>query len=538
MEKEKKTAGSKKKWIILITVLVLFLAAAVTAAVILHRPGGENLQNPVTESAAPTQYPTESTAVQTTASETQAATVPTETEAATEPPQTEETTVPTQPETTAPPETKPTEPETKPTEPEDENAIPAGYGEYMNVGSTYIAEVVAVSAETFNGKTKDDYSAPIRNFLPEGTLDYASTKTVKNSEAEYVLLRCGRRVYTEKKNTPGSSMTQVVECYYGTLPDHNEVGFVSLEQEGRFTVLTVDVLWKAPFYLKIGPQKYRNPSARDYRITKFTAEYVDITFCYATEFEGDITVGDNPLFKSAKLTRDEYDCTLRLYLKKAGSFCGYDTYYNENDQLCFKFLNPASGTQTDQNSYGADLTGIRIMIDVGHGGRDCGCLATGDDGKQVEEEDLNLALAEVLKAELETMGATVILNRTDDSTLRVDDRVQSLRDAWPDICIAIHQNGFPDNSTVHGLQVCYSTPMSHDLAMLMYEHTVDAGIYRDAKYSWHYYYVAKQTICPVVLMECGYMTNPEDLAGMLDDAVLLQKARAMSKAAAQYFLTH
>lgn len=518
---------TKGNFILLGTFLALVLALMVIAVVHAHK--SETLEHSQTTAGtsstttAPTTVPATPATVQTT--------LPTETEVTTAP--TEITTLPTETE----PTTVPTEPPetTEPTEPKPTYSS-AGYGEYLNVGTTYIAEVITTSAETFNGKTTDDYTAPIRNFLPEGTVDYAFSETISNKVADYVLLRCGRRVYLEKDNTPGSKKTTVVKYYTGTLPDHNEIGFVSTTQEDHFTILTLDVMWKAPFYFDIAPQTYRDPSVRDYRISAFTAEYVDITFCYATVFEGTVELGDNPLFQRAEVTYSKYDCTLRLYLKETGGFYGYDTYYNENDQLCFKFLNPTPATETTENSYGADLSGIRIMIDVGHGGLDCGSLGTLPDGTQVEEADLNLNLAKILQQELETMGAAVILNRTTDSTIKVDDRVQKLRDAAPDICISIHQNAYAYSSGINGLQVCYSTPMSRDLAMLMYDRTVETGIYKNSTYSWHYYYVAKQTICPVALMECGYITNAEDLAGMLDEAVLLQKAQAMAKAVAEYFL--
>lgn len=411
------------------------------------------------------------------------------------------------------------------------------YGEYTDVGTGYIAEVITYTAETFNGLTSDDYSAPIRNYLPEGTVDYASTKTVSNSTMDYILLRCGRRVYVKKNNLPSSVKLPVVECYAGTLPDHNEIGFVSVSQEDHFTILTLDVLWKAPFYVNIAPQEYRDPSHRDYRVTDFTAEYIDITFCYATSFTGTVDLGkDNPLFRYAVAVQGESDCTLRLYLKETGAFYGYDSYYNENDQLCFKFLNPVAAAATSDNSYGADLTGIRIMIDVGHGGVDVGTVATASDGRSVYESNLNLSLAKVLCKELESMGATVILNRTDDSVIRVDDRTKMLKDIWPDICISIHQNSCPEDSSVSGFQMCYSTPFSYELGMLMYDHTMDAGIYKEGSTSWHYYYVAKQTNCPVVLMECGYVSNARDLANMESRTVLQQKAQAMAAAVAEYFL--
>ncbi len=415
-------------------------------------------------------------------------------------------------------------------------SVTPDYGEYTDVGSGYIVEVITGQAETFDGKTTDDNSSPLRNYLPEGTVDYASTTVIKNSSASYMLLRCGRRVYVSKNNWPSKDKVTVVDCYVGTLPDHNEVGFVSMEEIDHFTVLTLDVLWKAPFYFDLEPQSYNNPSTRDFRVSEVTAEYVDITFCYATVFEGTVTIpADNPLFSSAVLTQNESDCTLRLYLKKTGGFYGWDSYYNENDQLCFKFLNPVSATASD-NAYGADLTGIRIMIDVGHGGGDGGSPAVNAAGQSVEESDLNLKLALILKEELERMGATVILNREDDSALNTDERIGLLKETWPDVCISIHQNAYSGSASVSGAQVCYSTPFSQPLAKLIYAETVESGIYQKTSTSWHYYFVARQTNCPVVLMENGYMTNAGDLAGMQDENVLMQKAQSMARAVADYFL--
>ena len=94
-----------------------------------------------------------------------------------------------------------------------------------------------------DGKTNDDKSNPLRNYLPAGTVDYGSTQVVKSPSGQisYRLLRCGRRVYVQKKNTPSSKKTQVVDCYKGTLPDHNEMGFASMQTVGNHTVLVLDM---------------------------------------------------------------------------------------------------------------------------------------------------------------------------------------------------------------------------------------------------------------------------------------------------------
>ena len=414
--------------------------------------------------------------------------------------------------------------------------VTPNYGEYIDVGSGYIVEVITFSAETFDGTTNDDKSAPIRNYLPAGTVDYGSTELVTNGSNSYRLLRCGRRVYVKKNNWPAKDKVQVVDCYKGTLPDHNEIGFASLTQEGSHTVITFDAMWKAPFYFDLLPQKYIDPDNRDYRVTELTAEYVDITFCYATVFEGEVEIpADNPLFKSAELKKNQSDCTLRLYLKKTGGFYGWDAYYNDKDQLCFKFLHPAKATAAD-NAYGADLTGVRILLDVGHGGIDPGTIRKNFNGKDVSEADRNLALALILQEELESMGATVIMNRTDDSTINTDERIQHVKEVSPDLCIAIHHNsinGYPNHS---GVEVCYSTPFSAKAAQLIFEETEETGVYKKSYLKWHYYYVARQTVCPVVLTENGFLSNDTELSKMLDESVLLTKAQAMARGTAQYFL--
>ena len=414
-------------------------------------------------------------------------------------------------------------------------SVTPDYGNYIDVGSGYIVEIITGTAETFDGKTLDDRSDPRRNYLPEGTLDYCQQDPVNS---KYMLMRCGRRIYITKANyPPPGNKTTVVDCYRGTLPDHNEIGVSSLEIVGNHTILTLDSLWKAPFYFDLAPQEYINPDGRDFRVSRMTAEYVDITFCYATVFEGTVTIPEsNPLFKSAELIKRDSDCTLRLYLKKTGGFYGWDAYYNDDDQLCFRFLNPTKATAAD-NAYGANLTGITIMLDVGHGGYDGGAEAILANGTKIDEAELNLKLASTVKAELQKMGATVILNRSNDASLTVDERIMYLKEVAPDLCIAIHQNsisGYPD---ISGGLVTYFTPFSQKIALHLYEQTKGSGMYSKTYLEWGLYYVSRQTACPVVLMENGYMTNAGDLANMVDENMLLVKAQAMARAVAQYYLS-
>ena len=417
-------------------------------------------------------------------------------------------------------------------------SVTPDYGNYIDVGSGYIAEIVNSTAETFYGATTDDYSDPRNNYLPKGTVDYCDQDLVTQGKNSYRLMRCGRRVYIEKPNYPPPGQTAaVVNVYRGTLPDHNEIGFVSLKVEGNHTVLTFDSMWKAPFWFEFGPQEYINPADRDFRVTDVTSEFVEITFCYTTVFEGTVSVpADNPLFSSAQLTQNESDCVLRLNLKKTGGFYGWDAYYNENDQLCFSFLNPAKAVAAD-NAYGADLTGVIVMLDVGHGGYDGGSEATLSDGTKIDEAALNLKLAMALKAELEKTGATVVLNRTGDESLSVDDRILHLKQTAPDLCVAIHQNSISGYPNHRGAQILYFTPFSQPAAQCIYQQVNSSGVYPKTLLDWNLYYVARQAVCPVVLTENGFMTNAQDLADMVDDGKVQQKAESIAQGVVNYFLS-
>ncbi len=401
-----------------------------------------------------------------------------------------------------------------------------------------IGEIVTFSAETFDGNTSDDDSRPTNNYLPQGTVDYVVGRAYYG-EKEYLRLRCGRRVYVEKTLSPSSKVVTVTKEYAGTLPQTNQLSVAAVQESEQCTRLILDTAWKAPFLLDLLPQKYTNPSTQDYTVTEVTCEYLQITFCYATELSGDISFDkNNPLFSRATVSRSGEHTVLRLYLRRVGQFYGWDASYNEKGQLEFYFLHPAQATVAD-NVYGADLSGIRIMLDVGHGATSVG--AAGLDPKHPEGER-NYYLAQLLKEELESMGATVLLNRTATGELNVDERCLALKKAKPNLCIAIHHDS-NSSSRPNGFGAFHSTLFSVKAAKYIYDRTMAAGIYYSAaannrnRLEWHYYFVARMSDCPVVLTENGFMSSPLDHEGIVSDVVNRKKAQAIARGVADYFLS-
>lgn len=405
------------------------------------------------------------------------------------------------------------------------------------LANSTVVEIVTESAETFNGNTTNDYSDPRLSYLPKGTIDFKVGETIYDSESGkyYYKMRFGRRVYVSKPNPPDENDIVVSKAYKGSVPDTNEISIASTNVSGHHTYITFDTLWKAPFTVNIAPQNYTNPAQNDFTVQSTTYSYVDIKFCYTKAIDGKLTIPkSNPLFLASKIIPEEDGYVLRIYLKRVGAFYGWDAYYNQKGQLVFKFLNPTKADKTEKNEYGANLKGINILLDVGHGGKDIG--ASGLKPETMPEAERNLLLAKLLKNELEKMGANVVMTRSSDKAVTSEDRCSALRKVSPDLCIAIHHDA-SENSSKNGCGVFCFNAFSHKATLNVYKRTAASKIYKNTYKKWHYFYLARVSSCPVVLIENGYISNSTDFKGISNYKTNVKKAETIAQSVADYFIS-
>lgn len=167
-----------------------------------------------------------------------------------------------------------------------------------------------------------------------------------------------------------------------------------------------------------------------------------------------------------------------------------------------------------------------IVIDVGHGGTDPGKVST--DG--IKEKDVNLEIALYLKDYLIAQDYTVYLTRETDcglydegvsnkKTSDLNNRIQFIHDKNASVMISIHQNSYPDTAP-HGAQTFYYEGSENGKllaetiqnALLAMDNTNT----RQAKSS-SAYYLLKHSQIPAVIVECGFLSNPEEAARLTDD---------------------
>ncbi len=171
---------------------------------------------------------------------------------------------------------------------------------------------------------------------------------------------------------------------------------------------------------------------------------------------------------------------------------------------------------------------VVIIVDAGHGGEDGGAVSA--DG--LKESDVNLAIALRVDQLLGLCGVPARMTRDSDSIAYPDSalttrqrkqadqeyRAALIRSTDRGVLLSIHQNNFT-SAGPKGAQVFYGSvsgsesfaeEMQSKLVLLSGGHRKAAPVSEDI-------YLMRQAACPAILVECGFLSNPEDLAALKTD---------------------
>lgn len=145
-----------------------------------------------------------------------------------------------------------------------------------------------------------------------------------------------------------------------------------------------------------------------------------------------------------------------------------------------------------------------IIIDPAHGGADFGV-----DAGISKEKNITLAIAQKIQDLANAGPIQVELLRTDDQQLDLDERVSKINDSRADIVISIHLNS-SDNVSDTGIVVYYNE--QNKFKDLSIENAHKMGKALQAKLIENKNMkVSREAGKPVVVVELGYMSNPEEL---------------------------
>jgi len=206
---------------------------------------------------------------------------------------------------------------------------------------------------------------------------------------------------------------------------------------------------------------------------------------------------------------------------------GYKASY-EGTTLCLNVKHPPllanDGT----------LKGLKICLDPGHGGKDSGSIGCSG----MAESQINFEIASKVKSCLESYGATVIMTRpslTDGPSL--EDRVKIATDNAVDFLVSIHNNALPDARDPwkeHGTSSYWYHPQSIELASTLKKSVKKNSGFIDLGTRYQNLALARPTAMPAVLLEIGFMINPDEFTKLIDPRFQSKIAESIADGVKEY----
>lgn len=185
-----------------------------------------------------------------------------------------------------------------------------------------------------------------------------------------------------------------------------------------------------------------------------------------------------------------------------------------------------------------------VALDAGHGGYDPGKVGVSG----VLEKDINLAIACKVRTILEKQGVDVIMTRSTDVDLCSEKvgskkssdmrkRVEIMNASGAAIAVSIHQNSYTDAGP-KGAQVFYyeTSQQGKELADTLQnniKNEVGDDNQRVPKAN-HDYYILKKVTCPVVIVECGFLSNPTEEMLLTEEDYQEKMAQGIAKGIVEY----
>ncbi len=211
---------------------------------------------------------------------------------------------------------------------------------------------------------------------------------------------------------------------------------------------------------------------------------------------------------------------------------GYEISYGWGSILDISIRRPPLVTDISN-----PLSGRVIAVDAGHGGSNNGSLGAAG----YQEKDVTLQISEILKSQLEDAGATVVMTRTDDSSVFMSERWDIILDSKADLLVSIHTNSIGygnDPLRIKGTGSFYKHLAFKPLAEIMYDRMIGLG-FEDYGLVGNFNFTLSQPIeFPNVLVETAFMSNPEEEILLTDSEFQAKMAEEIVNGLEQFYLEH
>ncbi|MEH1867213.1 MAG: N-acetylmuramoyl-L-alanine amidase [Nostoc sp.] len=331
--------------------------------------------------------------------------------------------------------------------------------------------------------------------LPKGT-----RATVTGKEGEWLRLDYGAWINSqETRILPGAIVPQTIirSVGYRQLPGATEIFFplqvpipVSVQQSEKALALTL----------------------------------------YNTTAQTDIIrLDDDPLISRLDWQQETPEQVKYTFNLKKAQQWGYKLRY-DGTTLVLALRHPPNIGNTRRKL----LANLKIVLDPGHGGKESG--ASGPTGYL--EKDVNLVVSKLLRDDLVKRGATVVMTREDDKEVSLAERQAIISKEEPAIAISIHHNSLPDDGDAEktkGFAAFWYQPQAHSLAMFLQTYVVKKLGKPSYGVFWDNLALTRPAAAPSVLLELGFMSNPDEFEQVVNPEEQKKMADAIAQGITEWF---
>ncbi len=172
-----------------------------------------------------------------------------------------------------------------------------------------------------------------------------------------------------------------------------------------------------------------------------------------------------------------------------------------------------------------------IVLDAGHGGRDPGAVTSGD----LYEKNLTLETALRVSQRLQDFGATVILTRSDDSNVSLNDRAYLSNVYEADAFISLHYDSTEIPNSRSGTATYFYGAEDQLLAQSINNQLASMSFLPNSGVRFGDYLVIRENYQPSVLLELGFLNNGNDLEVVTTEAYQSAVTEAIVQGLVNYF---
>ncbi|WP_422486115.1 N-acetylmuramoyl-L-alanine amidase [Gudongella sp. DL1XJH-153] len=323
----------------------------------------------------------------------------------------------------------------------------------------------------------------------------------------------------------------VVRVVLDVMEGTRDPGIIVMPERGRLVILPEENAWDAFQYENRGTEsvfEFRNlfPTQYDIDYDELRKE-IEITLpVTATDLpDGTFQIGDQ-LVRDVSVERGRNETKIIIRFRRGVVY----SVLSRPEEQVIRLQAIRNEVVLPQNT--------TIVVDAGHGGKDPGAVKG-----NINEKDINLQTSFKLRDALLARGYNVIMTRDTDVFIDLYSRPRIANENNADLFISLHANATM-SSSINGLEILYCPAYESDKKMydqfpfaeFIYNGILDQtgrtgrGIIKRPELV-----VLRETEMPAVLVETGYMTNPEELTLVLSDRYQNQVVDGIINAVEQYF---